>query len=181
MRNAPGRPEAGTERQTDWNRKDNFMIQDIAPEHLDNSFHPARPRPSDPLLCFLKDSREPIVIFSDTFGRRRVFDPVTQEAERFLAQLPGLDVALPERRDRKTVLAHYQQLLRPHTAQALAQVAKSIRFQHRNSRKRMSGAEETFLRRAERQLTGELAKVLQISNEDAQARMEAAYEVCAEK
>ena len=42
---------------------------------------------TDPLLCFLKESREPVVIFSDTFGRRRVFDPVTQEAERFPAEM----------------------------------------------------------------------------------------------
>ena len=134
------------------------------------------------LYYFLRAEDDKSRIYVPTDTQMPLRPPMTaQEAERFLAQLPGLDVALPERRDRKTVLAHYQQLLRPHTAQALAQVAKSIRFQHRNSRKRMSGAEETFLRRAERQLTGELAKVLQISNEDAQARMEAAYEVCAEK
>ena len=41
----------------------------------------------DPLLCFLRDSGKPIVVFSDTFGRKRVFDPVTQEAERFPAEL----------------------------------------------------------------------------------------------
>lgn len=41
----------------------------------------------DPLLCFLRDSGKPIVVFSDTFGRKRVFDPITQEAERFPAEL----------------------------------------------------------------------------------------------
>ena len=41
----------------------------------------------DPLLCFLRDSRQPVVVFSDVLGRKRVFDPVTQEAERFPAEL----------------------------------------------------------------------------------------------
>ena len=38
--------------QTDRNGRNDIMIQDIAPEHLDNSFHPVRPQPADPLLCF---------------------------------------------------------------------------------------------------------------------------------
>ena len=41
----------------------------------------------DPLLCFIRDSGKPVVVFSDTFGRKRVFDPITQEAERFPAEL----------------------------------------------------------------------------------------------
>ncbi len=48
----------------------------------------------DPLLCFRRDSGAPLVIFSDTFGRRRVFDPATREAERFPA---GLEEALGEK------------------------------------------------------------------------------------
>lgn len=41
----------------------------------------------DPLLCFLRDSRKPVVVFSDTFGRKRVYDPVTREAEPFPREL----------------------------------------------------------------------------------------------
>ena len=36
----------------------------------------------DPLLCFCQDDGKPVVIFSDTFGRKKVYDPVTQETER---------------------------------------------------------------------------------------------------
>lgn len=41
----------------------------------------------DPLLCFLRESGAPLVIFSDTLGRKRVFDPATRETERFPAGL----------------------------------------------------------------------------------------------
>ena len=96
------------------------------------------------------------------------------EAEDFLTKLSDLPVAFPARRDRKSVLAHYQEMLRPHTAQALAQVIKSIRLYHRTSPGRMSGAEEALLKRARQQLCGELAGALQISNEEAQERLEQA-------
>ena len=98
--------------------------------------------------------------------------PMTaQETESFLSGLDVLPVSLPERRDRKTVLAHYQQMLRPHTAQALAQAIKSIRWHHRGAPGRMSGLEETLLKRAERQLCGEVAGALNISRDEAQERL----------
>ena len=98
----------------------------------------------------------------------------TPEAEAFLGSLDRLPVSLPERRDRKTVLSHYQALLRPHTAEALAQVIKSIRSQHRATPGRMSGAEEALLKRAQRQLCGELAGALHLTEDAALQRLEAA-------
>ena len=80
-------------------------------------------------------------------------------------------MSLPVRRDRKTVVQHYQNMLSGHTKEGLAQAIKSIRFAHRAAAGRMSGAEENVLRRAERQLCSELSGVLNISMEDAGERL----------
>lgn len=124
---------------------------------------------------FLRASDDGSRIYVPTDTHMPLRAPLTaQEAEELLQRLGDLPVRLPERRDRKTVLAHYQELLRPHTAESLAQTVKSIRYQHRGRPGRMSGAEETLLKRSERHLCGELAGALSISAEDARVRMEAA-------
>lgn len=133
---------------------------------------------SDQMYYFLRVSGDGSRIYVPTDTHMPLRAPMTaREAEDFLDQLSGLPVSLPERRDRKTVLAHYQEVLRPHTAQALAQTAKSIRWQHRNAPSRMSGAEENLLKRAEQQLCSELAQALRLSQEEAARRLAAALAV----
>ena len=125
---------------------------------------------------FLRVASDNSRIYVPTDTHMPLRPPMTaQEAESFLSRLPHISISLPKRRDRKTVLAHYQSLLRPHTAEVLAQAAKSIRWQHRSKPGRMSGAEESLLKRAEKQLCGELAKALGISQEDANSRLQAAF------
>ena len=130
---------------------------------------------------FLRASDDGSRIYVPVDTRMPLRAPMTaQEAREFLAQLPNMPANPPERRDRKSVIAHYQEMLRPHTAQALAQVVKSIRWHHRATPGRMSGAEETLLKRARQQLCGELAGALEITAEEAQDLLEQAVAVKAE-
>ena len=126
----------------------------------------------DRTYYFLRTTTDKSRIYVPTDTRLPLRAPMTaQEAEGFLSSLGDIPVSLPERRDRKTVSQHYQNMLSSHTKEALAQAIKSIRFAHRNAAGRMSGAEEGVLRRAERQLCSELSGVLDISMEEAGERL----------
>ncbi|MBQ9196466.1 MAG: hypothetical protein IJ157_04400 [Clostridia bacterium] len=127
---------------------------------------------------FLRTSDDGSRIYVPVDTRMPLRAPMSaQEARDFLEQLPGLPISLPERRDRKSVLSHYQEMLRPHTAKSLAQVIKSIRWHHRATPGRMSGAEEMLLKRAKQQLCGELAGALSITGDEAQELLEKAVSV----
>ena len=126
----------------------------------------------DSLYYFLRvaDDGSRIYVPIDTSMPLRL--PMTaNEAETLLTEIGDIPVCVPERRDRKTLLSHYQTMLKPHTSQALAQIIKSIRWQHQQKPTRMSGAEEGMLKRAERQLCGELANALDITSDDARERL----------
>ena len=126
----------------------------------------------DRTYYFLRATTDRSRIYVPTDTQLPLRPPMTpQEAEAFLDGLGDIPVSLPERRDRKTVVLHYQHMLSTHTTQALAQAIKSIRFAHRGAAGRMSGAEESVLRRAEKQLCSELSGVLNISMEDAGERL----------
>ena len=130
---------------------------------------------------FLRTSDDGSRIYVPTDTRMPLRAPMTaQEARDFLAQLPDMPANPPERRDRKSVLAHYQEMLRPHTALAMAQVVKSIRLHHRTTPGRMSGAEERLLKRVNHQLCSELAKALSITPDEAQDLLEQAVAAKAE-
>ena len=121
---------------------------------------------------FLRTTMDRSRIYVPTDTQLPLRAPMTaEEAEAFLSRAGEIPVSLPVRRDRKTVVQHYQNMLSGHTKEGLAQAIKSIRFAHRAAAGRMSGAEENVLRRAERQLCSELSGVLNISMEDAGERL----------
>lgn len=121
---------------------------------------------------FLRTTMDRSRIYVPTDTQLPLRAPMTaEEAEAFLSSAGEIPVSLPVRRDRKTVVQHYQNMLSGHTKEGLAQAIKSIRFAHRAAAGRMSGAEENVLRRAERQLCSELSGVLNISMEDAGERL----------
>ncbi len=126
----------------------------------------------DRTYYFLRTNTDKSRIYVPTDTQLPLRPPMTaQEAEAFLGSVGEIPVSLPQRRDRKTVVQHYQNMLSSHTKEALAQAIKSIRYAHRGAAGRMSGAEESVLRRAERQLCSELSGVLNISMEDAGERL----------
>lgn len=126
----------------------------------------------DRTYYFLRTTTDKSRIYVPTDTQLPLRPPMTaQEAEAFLGSVGEIPVSLPQRRDRKTVVQHYQNMLSSHTKEALAQAIKSIRYAHRGAAGRMSGAEESVLRRAERQLCSELSGVLNISMEDAGERL----------
>lgn len=126
----------------------------------------------DRTYYFLRATTDKSRIYVPTDTHMPLRSPMTQdEAEEFLDGLGEIPVSVPERRDRKTVVQHYQNMLSSHTKEALAQAIKSIRWQHRSAPGRMSGAEESVLKRAEKQLCSELSGVLRISMEDAGERL----------
>lgn len=126
----------------------------------------------DRTYYFLRTTTDKSRIYVPTDTQLPLRPPMTaQEAEAFLSRAGEIPVSLPVRRDRKTVVQHYQNMLSGHTKEGLAQAIKSIRFAHRAAAGRMSGAEENVLRRAERQLCSELSGVLNISMEDAGERL----------
>ena len=126
----------------------------------------------DRTYYFLRTTTDKSRIYVPTDTQLPLRPPMTaQEAEAFLSRAGEIPVSLPVRRDRKTVVQHYQNMLSGHTKEGLAQAIKSIRFAHRGAAGRMSGAEESVLRRAERQLCSELSGVLNISMEDAGERL----------
>ena len=132
----------------------------------------------DRTYYFLRTTTDKSRIYVPTDTWLPLRPPMTaQEAERFLNGLEEIPVSLPERRDRKTVLQHYRNMLSTHTKEALAQTIKSIRFAHSGSIGRMSGVEEGVLRRAERQLCSELSGVLNITMEEAGERLSRALAV----
>ena len=126
----------------------------------------------DRTYYFLRTNTDQSRIYVPPATQLPLRPPMTaQEAEAFLGSVGEIPVSLPQRRDRKTVVQHYQNMLSSHTKEALAQAIKSIRYAHRGAAGRMSGAEESVLRRAERQLCSELSGVLNISMEDAGERL----------
>ncbi|MBR1607034.1 MAG: hypothetical protein IJ664_04935 [Clostridia bacterium] len=121
---------------------------------------------------FLRTTTDRSRIYVPTDTQLPLRSPMTeQEAVDFLDSVGEIPVSLPARRDRKTVVQHYQSMLSSHTKEALAQAIKSIRYAHRDAAGRMSGTEENVLRRAEKQLCSELSGVLNISMEDAGKRL----------
>ena len=97
-----------------------------------------------------------------------------QEALALLQSLPQLPVYLPASRDRKAVTAHYQQLMRAHTLQALACTVKSIYAQGKGMPGRLPALEEGLLKKAENQLYSELAAALELSLEEVRKQLLAA-------
>ena len=126
----------------------------------------------DRIYYFLRTTTDKSRIYVPTDTQLPLRPPMTaQEAEAFLGSVGEIPVSLPQRRDRKTVVQHYQNMLSSHTKEALAQAIKSIRYAHRGAAGRMSGRGGGVMRRAERQLCSELSGVLNISMEDAGERL----------
>lgn len=126
----------------------------------------------DRTYYFLRATTDRSRIYVPTDTSMPLRAPMTAgEAETFLGSLTDIPVSVPARRDRKTVVQHYQTMLSPHTKEALAQAIKSIRWAHRGAPGRMSGAEESVLKRAERQLCSELSGALNITMEAAGERL----------
>ena len=120
---------------------------------------------------FLRVQEDGSRVYVPTDTRLPLHAPLTAEQARtLLASLPDLPLSPPPARDHKTVQLHYQQMLRPHTCEALAQAVKTIRTRHRGAPGRMNSAEEAVLKRAEKLLCAELAAALSLSEADA-ARM----------
>ena len=82
----------------------------------------------DRTYYFLRATTDRSRIYVPTDTQLPLRPPMTpQEAEAFLDGLGDIPVSLPERRDRKTVVLHYQHMLSTHTTQALAQAIKVAR------------------------------------------------------
>lgn len=92
-----------------------------------------------------------------------------QEAEQLICDMPTAPSAIFHSRDRKLLVAHYQECLRPHTCESLAVTVRAIYEKYMmpdGTLGKLPQTEEALLRRTEKRLYEELSLALDMPPEE---------------